>query len=69
MMTTNVPLLKTLAGRGFLLLDAFKDVSLSFPYDYDFVESLTYIERVLLFLPKSGPFFAIVTWSEQVESK
>ena len=34
-----------------------------------FVESLNYIERVLLFLCKSGPSFAMVTWSEEVERK
>ena len=34
-----------------------------------FVESLIYIERILLFLPKSGPFFAMVKWSEQVKTK
>lgn len=34
-----------------------------------FVESLIYTYRVFLFLPKSGPSFTMVTWSEQVESK
>ena len=34
-----------------------------------FAESLNYIDRVLLFLRKSGASFAMVTWSEEVERK